>query len=66
MLHLNKQININDTNFEEISIPSKKRYSTVSIKQQQYPQQSQFQTPKTIVHLLYNLLDHHLYVVMDR
>ena len=46
MLHLNKQININDTNFEEISIPSKKRYSTVSIKQQQYPQQSQFQTPK--------------------
>ena len=23
MLHLNKQININDTNFEEISIPSK-------------------------------------------
>ena len=43
----------------------RKRYSTVSIKQQQYPQ-SQFQTPKTIVHLLYNLLDHHLYVVMDR
>ena len=43
----------------------RKRYSTVSIKQQQYPQQSQFQTPKTIVHLLYNLL-HHLYVVMDR
>ena len=23
MLHLNKQININNTNFEEISIPSK-------------------------------------------